>query len=274
MKPLSLDAILEAGQLQAVFQPIAATAGLGIVGYEGLIRGPAGSTLESPAALFAAARAAGRERELERACLQTVWSRFTALDLPGRLFANTSAAVLLAPRAQRRELVEELGELAGQGGSVVIEITEEQAVTDYPRLRRIARQLGRHGFLLAIDDLGAGFASLRLWLELRPSYVKIDMVFVRDIARDPVKQAFLGAIRDVARACGTKVIAEGIETLDELDTVRALGIDYAQGYFLARPSTTPPRVLRHTELRAVQRQAPALKPYAHVDHRADELHIA
>lgn len=246
MMNASLEDILRNGQLQAVFQPIVASASLEIVGYEGLIRGPAGSALESPAALFGAACAEGRGHELELACLRTVWSRFASLRLPGRLFANTSAAMLLAPRHERRRLAGELAGLRIRGGSVAIEITEEQAVSDYARLCRVARQLGRHGFVLAIDDLGAGFASLRLWLELRPAYVKIDMVFVRDVDRDPVKRAFLRAIRDIARACGTRVIAEGIETAAELDTVRALGIDLAQGYHLARPSGTPPRSLRGT----------------------------
>ncbi len=235
-----LDDILRGGRLAAVFQPIAASRDLDIVGYEGLIRGPAGSPLEMPAALFAAARAAGRQAELERACLRTVWSRFAALALPGRLFANTSAATLLAPRA----LIGELAGLGIDGSRVAIELTEEQAVGDFARLRRVARRLGRHGFTLAIDDLGAGFASLRLWLELRPAWVKIDMVFVRGIDRDPVRQAFLAAIRDIARACGTQVIAEGIETAAELAKVRELGIDHVQGYYLARPACVPPRSLR------------------------------
>lgn len=236
----SLDDILRGERLTAVFQPIAGSRDLDIVGYEGLIRGPAGSPLEMPAALFAAARAAGRQAELERACLRTVWSRFAALALPGRLFANTSAATLLAPRA----LAGELAGLGIDGSRVAIELTEEQAVGDHARLRRVARRLGRHGFTFAIDDLGAGYASLRLWLELRPDWVKIDMVFVRGIDRDPVRQAFLAAIRDIARACGTRVIAEGVETEGELAAVRALGIDHVQGYYLARPSAVPPRALR------------------------------
>lgn len=240
----TLDDILRDDRLHAVFQPIAGSAELDIVGYEGLIRGPAGSALETPAALFAAARAAGREADLERACLRTVGARFAALGLPGKLFANASAATLLAPGRARCALARELAGLAIPGGRVAIELTEEQAVGDYGRLRRIARRLGRHGFTLAIDDLGAGYASLRLWLELRPAWVKIDMVFVRDIDRDPVKRAFLAAIRDIAHACGTRVIAEGIETAAELAAVRAIGIDYVQGYYLARPSCVPPRTLR------------------------------
>jgi EAL domain-containing protein (putative c-di-GMP-specific phosphodiesterase class I) len=265
MKTASLDDILRDKQLQAVFQPIVATASLDIVGYEGLIRGPAGSALEAPTALFDAARGAGRQFELEQACLRTVWSRFAALGLKGRLFANTSAAMLLAPRPKRQALIEDLADLGIDGASVAIEITEEHAVTDYRRLRQIARQLGRHGFTFAIDDLGAGFASLRLWLELRPAYVKIDMVFIRAIERDPIKRAFLRAIRDIARACGTILIAEGIETIGELETVRDLGIDYVQGYYLARPSSTPPRALCSAIV-----QAGARSPSRHREAVCDE----
>jgi EAL domain-containing protein (putative c-di-GMP-specific phosphodiesterase class I) len=245
MTMTTLDDILRDGQLQAVFQPIVSTVDLDIVGYEGLIRGPSGSALESPAALFAAARAASRRIELETACLRAVCTRFASLGLPGRLFANTSAAMLLAPRAQRRDVIDTLAGLDIAGANVAIELTEEQAIGDYPHLRRVARQLGQHGFALAIDDLGAGFASLRLWLELRPAYVKIDMAFVHGVEHDPVKRAFLAAIRDIARACGTRLIAEGIETIDELEAVRELGVDYAQGYYIARPCASPPLALGH-----------------------------
>jgi EAL domain-containing protein (putative c-di-GMP-specific phosphodiesterase class I) len=259
MNTASLDDILRDNLLQAVFQPIVATNNLDIVGYEGLIRGPAGSEFESPAALFAAARAGDIQVELEQACLRTVWSQFSRLDLPGKLFANTSAALLLAPRPQRRALIDGLAGLGVDGARVAIELTEEQAVSDYRRLRRIAGQLGRHGFTLAIDDLGAGFASLRLWLELRPAYVKIDMVFVRGIDRDPIRRAFLRSIRDIARACGTRVIAEGIETAAELDTVRDLGIDYGQGYHIARPSAEPPVSLPSAGWYAARRNLPVAR---------------
>lgn len=242
-----LDTILRNNQLRAVFQPIVATDNLAVAGYEGLIRGPAGASLESPAALFACARGAGRQLELEHACLDTIWSGFSALGLPGKLFVNVSAGMLLAPGAPETGLEDILAGLGIEPGRVVIEITEEQAVCDYPRLHAVARRLAMLGYELAIDDLGAGFASLRLWLELLPACVKLDNAFVRGIDGDPLKRCFLDAIQQLARCAGARVIAEGVETAAELATLRRLGIAHAQGYYIARPSATPPRSVQHAE---------------------------
>lgn len=244
MNTVTIEDILQHNLLHAVFQPIIASAELDIVGYEGLIRGPAGSTLESPGALFAAARASGRQLELEKRCLRTMWTRFAKLGLPGKLFINVSAAMLLDPAAQHRALIAELADLPFDSRRIVIEVTEEQSVADFRRLRRIARHLRRRGFSLAIDDLGAGYASLRMWLELQPGCVKVDIVFIRGVDRDPIRQAFLRTICALARACGSRVIAEGIETAAEWACVRALGVDYGQGFYLARPSARPPRSLQ------------------------------
>jgi diguanylate cyclase (GGDEF)-like protein len=102
------------------------------------------------------------------------------------------------------------------------------------------------GFKIAIDDLGEGFSSLRLWSELRPEFIKIDMHFVQGVDRDPIKLQFLKSIQHIAETCGTQVIAEGIETEAELRVVKDIGIALGQGYFIARPSPTPP-LLASTE---------------------------
>jgi diguanylate cyclase (GGDEF)-like protein len=95
------------------------------------------------------------------------------------------------------------------------------------------------GFQIAIDDLGEGFSSLRLWSELRPEYVKIDMHFIQGIDLDPVKLQFVRSIQEIAQKSGTVVIAEGIETQTELLLIRDLGIAYGQGYHIARPHSNP-----------------------------------
>lgn len=238
----SFDAVLGEGRLHAVFQPIAVTADLAIAGYEGLIRGPAGTALASPAALFACAHARGRRRELEHACLRVVWPRFRALGLPGKLFLNVGAGMLSTPGAGR-ELAYLLADIGAAPSRVVLEVTEDQAVADYGQLRRAAGDLAALGYELAIDDLGAGFASLRLWLELQPACVKLDHAFVRGVDADPLRRSFLDLVQQLARRAGARLIAEGVETAGELEVLRALGIDHAQGYFIARPSARPPRVL-------------------------------
>jgi len=96
------------------------------------------------------------------------------------------------------------------------------------------------GFQIAIDDLGEGFSSLRLWSELRPEFVKVDMHFVKGINADPLKQQFLRSIQNIAQSSGTQVIAEGVETEAEFRTVRNIGIAFGQGNFIALPNQTPP----------------------------------
>jgi diguanylate cyclase (GGDEF)-like protein len=123
---------------------------------------------------------------------------------------------------------------------VVIEITENQPTFDFEAMRSALLHYRGMGFKIAIDDLGEGFSSLRLWSELRPEYIKIDMHFVQGVDRDPIKLQFLKSIQSIAQSCGTHVIAEGVETEAELKVVKDLGIALGQGYFIARPSPTPP----------------------------------
>ena len=95
------------------------------------------------------------------------------------------------------------------------------------------------GFRVAIDDLGEGFASLRLWSELRPEFVKADKHFVRGIARDPVKLQFLRAIQHIAENSGSQVIAEGIENAEDFRVAKDIGIACGQGWFIGRPAEQP-----------------------------------
>src|SRR3990167_3077177 len=97
------------------------------------------------------------------------------------------------------------------------------------------------GFSIALDDLGAGYSSLRLWSELRPDYVKIDRHFIDGIHQDTVKREFVGSILKMAKASRAQVIAEGIELPEELAVLAEMGVDLLQGYLLCRPQEQPPR---------------------------------
>lgn len=96
------------------------------------------------------------------------------------------------------------------------------------------------GLQIAIDDLGCGYSSLRLWSELLPDYVKVDKQFVQGVHTDPIKQKFLQTVQDIAQNAGTRVIAEGIETVNEFEYLRNCGITCGQGYFIDHPVRTPP----------------------------------
>ena len=234
-----LLAILQQRKLTALFQPILDLSSGEFLGYEGLIRGPANSPLHSPANLFSAALEQGLSLEMEMLCRQVVLETFSRLNLPGNLFLNVSPETLTHPSFKNGQTLEYLTQLGISPERVIIEITENQPTYDFVAMRSALLHYRSMGFKIAIDDLGEGFSSLRLWSELRPEFIKIDMHFVQGVDTDPIKRQFLKSIQQIALSCGTNVIAEGVETEAELKVVKEIGIALGQGYFIARPSPTP-----------------------------------
>lgn len=237
-----LDEILIKRNLSALFQPILDMSSGELIGFEGLIRGPANSPLHSPVNLFSAAKQQGRMLEVEMLCRQIVLEQFAQLRLPGKLFLNVSPDALTHPSFKNGQTLEFMKKIGISPEHVIIEITENQPIFDFEAVRNALLHYRQMGFKIAMDDLGEGFSSLRLWSELRPEFVKIDMHFVQGVNTDPLKLQFLKSIQQIAESCGTQVIAEGVETEAELRTIRDIGIAMGQGYFIARPSPTPPLV--------------------------------
>jgi diguanylate cyclase (GGDEF)-like protein len=236
----TLQDILNQRNLSALFQPIMNIAGGTFLGFEGLIRGPADSPLHSPVNLFAAAKQQGLSLEIEMLCRQIVLESFAAQNLPGNLFLNVSPDALTHPSFKNGQTLAYLETLGIDPQRVIIEITENQPTFDFEGMRNALLHYRKMGFKIAMDDLGEGFSSLRLWSELRPEFVKIDMHFVQGVNADPLKQQFIRSIQSIALSSGTQVVAEGIETAAEFRVIRDIGIACGQGYFIARPSPTPP----------------------------------
>ncbi len=236
---LALKALIQDKQLTAVFQPILDCRAHSHMGFEGLIRGPEKHPLHSPDALFSAARRNHLSLELEHACRETILEAFARLRLPGKLFINASPACLLDPRFKNGETLAFLRQLGLPPSRIVIELTENQQITDFPEIQATLAHFRSLGYQIAIDDLGEGFSNLRMWSEIRPEYVKIDRHFITGIGQDDLKFQFVKAMQDLAETCSAHIIAEGIESAADLQTVRDLGIAHGQGYFIARPRATP-----------------------------------
>ncbi len=234
-----LQHILEEELLTAVFQPIVDMKSGVIMGYEGLIRGPSDSPLHSPIALLQSAEMCGKLFEIERLCRKVTLESFIELNLSGRLFLNVSPECLIAPFHKGGETLKMIRDLGVNPERIIIELTEAHPTYDYSLMREAVNHYRGMGFRIAIDDLGEGFSSLRLWSELRPDFVKIDMHFVQGINHDAVKHQFVSSIQQIAEKAGTGVIAEGIETLGELNVVRNLNIGFGQGYLIGRPGANP-----------------------------------
>lgn len=240
----ALSSILTQSGLHSLFQPIICLSERRILGYEALTRGPSNSPLHSPIALFAVARQAGRLSELEIACRQSACRRFNEQQLPGKLFLNVSPESLLEAAHQPGRTLQLLQDFGIPPSQVVIELTEQTPIDDFQLLQTALHHYRAMGFSIALDDLGAGYSSLRLWSELRPDYVKIDRHFIDGIHQDALKREFVGSILQIAKASRAQVIAEGIELPEELAVLTEMGVDLVQGYLLGRPQEQPPRDAR------------------------------
>ena len=239
-----LAALIDGGRLRFVFQPIADLAGGEVFAYEALMRGPAGSPLESPEVLLHCAADEGRLQELEIAAALGAIAAFGRLGLPGKLFINLAAPTIEAFAADRGALLFRAAVEAGLAPArLMIELTEHERVEHPERLREALTVFSAQDIGLALDDFGDGRSSLRLWAQLKPAIVKLDKFFAREVHRDPRKVDVVRAMLTLAERFGTLLVAEGIETPAELAVLRDLGCRYAQGYLLGRPQAVPAAAL-------------------------------
>ena len=260
----TLQDILNQRDLSALFQPAMDFSSGTFIGYEGLIRGPADSPLHSPVNLFGAAKQQGLSLKIEMLCRQIVLESFAAQNLPGQIFLNVSPETLTHPNFKDGQTLICLEHLGIDPQRVIIEITENQPTFDFDGMRNALLHYRSMGFQIAIDDLGEGFASLRLWFELRPEFVKVDMHFVQGVNADPLKQQFLRSIQSIALSSGTQVIAGCIETSAEFRTIRDIGIACGQGYFIARPNHIPPLNLPADVGYLINTNRPDELPYSNI----------
>lgn len=235
----NLDRILAHGDITTLFQPIVSLSQRRALGHEALTRGPSNSALHSPINLLAAARHGGRLNDLEMLCRQNACRRYRQQHLPGKLFLNASPETLLDATHKPGRTLELLQSFGIPASEVVIELTEQTPTDDFELLDTALHHYRTMGFSIALDDLGAGYSSLRMWSQLRPDYVKIDRYFIDGIHLDPVKREFVQSILKIAETSRAQVIAEGIELAEELQVLSSMGVDLVQGYLLGRPQEMP-----------------------------------
>lgn len=234
-----LERILLEEKLSTVFEPIVRLATNEVLGFEALSRGPSGSGLETPFDLFNTAEIADREYELDSLCRRRALANARGIRGDQLLFLNILPTCVQDPdfkAARVRETLESLG-LAPR--NLVLEISEKQAISNFPIMREAIDHFSGLGFGIALDDTGSGFSSLQAALELAPDFLKLDMSLVRSIEESPEKQELVRGLQALAAKMGSRVIAEGIETAQELEAIRALGIECGQGFYLGRGSATP-----------------------------------
>jgi EAL domain-containing protein (putative c-di-GMP-specific phosphodiesterase class I) len=212
---------------QPVFQPIVDVARGVVAGYESLVRFDAPP--RNPELWFETARKRGCEADLEAAVLRA------ALQWRAQLPPNCFLSLNVSPTALASEAVRSVWRDQGDLGGLVIELTEQTCVESYADLARDLTRLRTAGALIAVDDAGSGYAGLRHLLQVRPSIIKLDRELVSDVDRDESKRALIEMLGTFAGRIDAWLLAEGIERAAELDTIAALGVPLAQGFFLGRP---------------------------------------
>lgn len=223
-----IQQVLDHRMIDPVLQPIVRLATGEVVGYEALARFPLVDS-RPPDVWFRQAADVGLGEALELLAIDRAIETFGALSPDVWLSVNASPETLCSPRLPR--IVDRM-----PADRLIVELTEHAAIIDYPGFNDAVRDLRERGVRVAVDDAGAGFASLRHILDVRPEIIKLDMALTRNIHGDAARRALASALVDFAGNLHAQVIAEGIEEQEELDQLRALGVEYGQGYFLGRPA--------------------------------------
>jgi EAL domain-containing protein (putative c-di-GMP-specific phosphodiesterase class I) len=229
-----------AGKVRSVYEPIVEVETHTVFGYEALARGPEGSELYSPSALFQTATQTDLLFQLDCLCRRSGLEG--ARDLPGgaKLFLNVRPTTIHDPAFRAEAITQTLARSRLRPSDVVFEISEQESIQNFAIFRDVRDYYGRLGFQIALDDVGAGYSSLEAVMELEPQFIKVDRAFVSKIDEDPARQELLRALCTVAERIGARIIGEGLDTLEELETLGRLGIPFGQGWLFGKP--TP---LRH-----------------------------
>ena len=236
----AVERVAQGDLLNAVYQPVFSLRSGAVIGYEALVRLSDGSGFGDPTSLFVAAEATRRTIELDVVCARTVLAGATELPPEAYIAINLSPRTLESDAFSPLELLAMAKRHGIPPTQLVVELTEREEVEELSRLQGAVATLRRHEVRVAIDDVGAGNAGLRLLSEVDFDIMKVDLSLVRAGAHHEPSEAVLRALADVARSRGATIVAEGIETPDLLEAVLALQFDAGQGYLLGRPSAALP----------------------------------
>jgi len=236
-----MQELLAPSALTTVFQPIfdISQERPALVAVEALTRGPQGTHFESASVLFEYIRLKHAEIIADRLCVAAAFRR--AAEIPGLPLLSVNVhATTIERDSGFASFIEEIAEETGiDPRRVIVEIVEQSSYWNEERLRATLSELRAIGVRIAVDDLGFGNGNYRLILDARPDYLKIDRHFVDGCARDSYRRSLLKSILQLGLDCGAKVVAEGIERLDDLRAIRDVGITGGQGYLLGHPTASP-----------------------------------
>jgi EAL domain-containing protein (putative c-di-GMP-specific phosphodiesterase class I) len=234
-----LQDVLLRERVVTAYQPILRMQEGTVMGFEALSRGPRGSGLEAADTLFSAAAEHNLLIELDRLCRRRALLSSGRIPSTARIFVNTLPATIRDPHFRGKPLIDFLDRAQVAPTRIVIEITEKLVIENYGMFRETMAYFTDLGMAFAVDDVGSGYSGLESIARLKPTFLKVDVSLVRDVHVSKVNQAMVRAIITLGRQIGASVIAEGIHTEDEAQALREMGVEYGQGYYLARPEIGP-----------------------------------
>ncbi len=234
--------ILENETLTTHFQPIIDLNDNSIYAYEALTRGvfPDGS-LMSPGELFYKSTRNDTNFKLDRLCRESALKTSAVKKINTKVFINFLPTSIYDPKFCLEATVKWAKQLDHDPKNIVFEVVETEKVEDKEHLKVILNYYRDQGFLIALDDVGEGYSSLNMLVDLKPDIIKVDRNIIDSIHKDTMKQSVYKALRTISSDNNIKLLAEGVENIDELNKVKELGADYAQGYFYAKPTAEPVR---------------------------------
>lgn len=228
-----LRQIVASADIRTLVHPVFQLDSMDIIGYEALSRGPEGSEFERPDKLFAAAYDADLVTRLERVCRKRALEMAARMPQGKLLFVNVEPDSVNDPQLREAMTSEMLAEAQIQTSSIVLELTERAAISDFPSFRSTLDYVRALGFGVAVDNAGAGYGSLRCLAEVKPEWLKIDRSLVQNCDTDEVRASLVRSLVTFAEKVGGRLVAEGVETEAELATLRELGVVFGQGFLLS-----------------------------------------
>lgn len=231
--------ILKNQRIKPVFQPIVSLNTGEILGYEGLSRIVAPQTIDSSEELFRLAGLYGKIWELEQICRSKIlekYHHFFDTKSTQKLFLNVSPLVIHDQEFRIGFTSEYLHKYNLGINNIIFEVTERNAVDDIRGFKDTIRHYKSQGYAIAVDDAGSCYSGLNLICDIEPHYLKLDLSLIHDIDKNTIKYAMVKAMVEFANLSNIQLIAEGIETEEELKTLLKLGVPYGQGYYLRKPN--------------------------------------
>jgi diguanylate cyclase (GGDEF)-like protein len=229
-------AILNEGNVRTVYQPIISLKNGSVLGFEALSRGPRDSRMESPTILFDAARMYDKLWELELLCRIRALENAAWMNNGFKIFLNVDPDIIHDEKFRQGFTKEFVQEYGINPENIVFEVTEKRSISDLAGFRKIITHYKDQGYKIAVDDAGAGYSGLNMITDIHPHFIKLDMNLIRDIDKTGLKYALVRNFNEFCQVTDIRVIAEGIETENELNALIDIGIEYGQGYLIQRPS--------------------------------------